>query len=159
MPWLTPETIANYYDSRTIAELSVDDDTPADPVVRVDAVVQSHLDAAQQTIESAARVGKRYTPPFEDSEVGNQLELLQARLTFFSLMDRRGRELDPKQTYVFEQAETTVLRIRDGELVPGLIEGAVANSELQPLFGFPTLNQQSDRGLVSDTSGLFPLAE
>lgn len=159
MPWLTPTTIANYYDARTIAELSVDDDTPADPVTADTAVVQAHLDAAQQTIESAAGVAKRYTPPFTDSEVGNLLELLQARLAFFSLMDRRGRELDDKQTFIFEQAETTVMRIRDGGIVPGLITEAVANRELQVVFGYPTLNQQADRELISDTSGFFPVRE
>ena len=156
MAWPTPATFTNYFDSRFIAELSVDTDAPADPVVVDATVVQKHLDAAQQAIEAAARVGNRYTPPFLDAEVGELLELLQARLSIFSLANRRGRALADEMRFVVEQALSTVESIRNGGLIPGLLDESAANQKLQVTNVKLTTNQRIDRGLISDVSGFFP---
>ena len=156
MAWLTPTTLANFFDSRTIAELSVDSDAPADPVVADVAVVQAHLDAAQQTIEAAAGVGNRFTPPFLAAEVGELLGLLQARLAFFSLSNRRGKNVEEDHKFVIEQALTTVKDIQNGGVIPGLLTEASANQALQVKNYSPTANERLDRELISDVSGFFP---
>lgn len=156
MPWRTPTTMLDFYDARTVAELSVDTDTPTDPVVADTAVIQAHLDAAQQKIEAAAAVGKRFSPPFDPPEVGELLGLLQSQLAFFTLQSRRGKELDDIQKYIKDAAEETVTNIQNGSVIPGLLKEAQANAALQVKLINPTTAQRLDRELISDVSLFFP---
>ena len=156
MAWRTPTTMLDFYDSRTVAELSVDTDTPADPIVPNTSVIQAHLDAAQQKIEAAASVGKRFTPPFDGSEVGELLGLLQCQLAFFTLSSRRGKELDDIQKYIKDQAEESVRNIQNGSVIPGLLAEALNNAAIQVKLVKVTTAERLNRELISDVSQFFP---
>ena len=163
MAWLTKDTLKIYFDARLIAQLSSDADAPSDPVTQVDATVTEHLDAAQQTIENACRVGKRYTPPFTDDEVSDFLRSIQARLAHFSLSLRRGAELSDEATASVQQAYAFIEQIQSGKTIPGLTDETLNNQDLLVRYNQPTVTQRLDRDLISDRvagagGGYFPAA-
>lgn len=158
MAWLTKDTLSIYFDKRLIAQLSSDADAPADPVDQVDATVTEHLSAAQQTIENACRVGKRYTPPFDDDEVTDFLRSIQARLAHFTLSLRRGTSLSDEAKASVEQAYSFIEQIQSGKTIPGLLDETENNQALQVKLKNPSSTQRIDRGLISDrvSPGFFP---
>lgn len=155
MAWLDANTFENYFDSRLIAQLSVDADSPGDPVIPDTAVITVHLDRAKRHIEAMVRAGRRYTPPFSDSEIQEPLQWLQAVLAISSLHLRRQYELSDTIRGMVEQANETLQEIRLGAVIPGLLDEADANVKLQVSTHIDTQQQRINRNTLADNSGFF----
>lgn len=155
MAWLTPTTLENYVDSRLLAMLSSDVNTQEPPVAD-SGVINELLDAAKEEIESAARIGKRYTPPFDADEVTAWLRQIQAALSVWMLYNRRSQTPNETWAAAYDGAMDRLAALRRGTEIPGMIDETADNVEaMLPESVFLEDTEKEDRDLSADNSGFF----
>lgn len=152
MAWIDSSALlADYLDSRLIGRLSVDDETPDDPVTPNESYVVTHLVRAKNVIEDSISVGGRYSVPLEDTEVSELIRHMQAMFTAESLFQRRFYDVPESLQAQIDRSQKMLDDIRGGAVIPGLLDEAGANANQRV-----TLGKQNDRKLSTMNIGYFP---
>lgn len=147
--YITAAELAETYDSRTLAEISSDDGSPAE-VSETNAVVLNAIERASADVESYALRGGRLSAADLTSLVDADdwtLKGIVAALAVAHLYRRRGRSMPEDVRSAFENASKSLKDLDAGRQVFNLAASIKAG---KPATSVVSVNTRADMRFVSD---------
>ena len=176
MPYATAANWIVYCDTQIIGDLITDDDPetgerkrPSQAEILASEIVTEILLAASGEVDSALRVGKRYTPDQLAGLTGNaaaKLRKMTCDIATAVAMDRRPERVtgDIADRY-YEKSAKSLKELKSGEAIFGLDDGTDVSAGLMNTYG-PTALDVQDRNhlpermgrMIPDSKQRFPLS-